>query len=122
MSNALSRICFMAGPDGSPAQMGVALLVEVVVGVAHRLGLAAPEHDLEIDRLQAVVLEPVDHARRTGDAFPGSEFAGQPPAAFVLDEDAEITLQDEEYLLDLVRVRGVALARRAKDDAEREGA
>src|SRR5262249_60420807 len=37
-------------------EMGIAALVEVLVGVAHGLGLAASEHDLEIDRLEAVVL------------------------------------------------------------------
>src|SRR5438093_12274296 len=31
-------------------QMRVAPFVEILVGVAHGLGLAAPEHDLEIDR------------------------------------------------------------------------
>ena len=64
----------------------------------------------------------MDHARRTGDAFPRSELAGQPAAAFVLDEDVEIALQHEKNLLDFVGVGGVALARRAEDDAEGEGA
>src|SRR5262249_21225838 len=43
-------------------QMGIAPLIKLVVGVAHRLGLAAPEHDLEIDRLKAAVLIAVDDA------------------------------------------------------------
>ena len=37
-------------------------LVEIVVGVAHRFRLAASEHDLEVDRREAVVLVAVDDA------------------------------------------------------------
>src|SRR5215470_798691 len=34
-------------------QMRIAPFVEIVVGIAHGVGLGAPEHDLEIDRLEA---------------------------------------------------------------------
>src|SRR5215469_877052 len=44
----------------------------VLIGIAHRLRPATPEHDLHVDRFEAVVLETVDDARRTGDAFPPS--------------------------------------------------
>ena len=40
--------------------------------------------------------------------------------ALVLEEDAHLATQDEEDLLDLVRVRGVALAGRNEHHAERE--
>src|SRR4029450_8400576 len=57
-----------SGSTGPPVshrlQMRISPLVQVVVGVAHRLGLAAPDHDLEIDRLEAVVLVAVDDAGR----------------------------------------------------------
>jgi DNA-damage-inducible protein J len=45
-------------------QVCVAVLVELIVRVAHGLGLAPPQHDLEIDRLEAVVLITMDHAGR----------------------------------------------------------
>src|SRR5262245_38662795 len=41
-------------------EMGIAALVEVLVGVADGLGLAASEHDLDIDRVEAIVLIAVD--------------------------------------------------------------
>src|SRR5262245_18520755 len=92
-------------------EMRIPLLVELLVGVAHGLGLGAPDHDLEVDRPEAVVLIAVDHAGGTRDALPGTEPGGDALAAFVLDEHVEIALQHEEALLDLVGVRGVALAR-----------
>ena len=41
--------------------MGVATLVEFLVGVAHGFRLSAAEHHLEVDRLEAVVLEAYRH-------------------------------------------------------------
>src|SRR5262245_50446164 len=92
-------------------EMGVSSLVEVLVGVAHGLGLAASEHDLEIDRLEAVVLIAVDDAGGTRDAFPGPEAGGEALAALVLDKDVEVALEHEETLFDLVGVGGLALSR-----------
>src|SRR5262245_57583961 len=89
----------------------IPFLVEFLVGVAHGFGLGASDHDLEIDRLEAVVLIAVDDTGGTGDALPGTEPGGEALAALVLDEHVEIALQHEEALLDLVGVRGVALAR-----------
>src|SRR6516225_9663164 len=92
-------------------EMGIAALVEVLVGVAHGLGLAAPEHDLEVDRLEAVVLISVDDADGTRNAFPGPEAGGEALAALVLDEDVEVALEHEETLFDLVGVGGITLSR-----------
>src|SRR5262249_26661148 len=92
-------------------EMGIAALVEVLVGVAHGLGLAASEHDLEIDRLEAVVLISVDDAGGTRNAFPGPEAGGEALAALVLDEDVEVALEHEKTLFDLVGVGGIALSR-----------
>src|SRR5262245_28339634 len=92
-------------------EVRIPLPVELLIGGAHGLGLGAPDHDLEVDRLEAVVLIAVDDAGRTGDALPGTEPGGQALAALVLDEHVEVALQHEEALLDLVGVRGVALTR-----------
>src|SRR5262245_39070833 len=92
-------------------EVGIAALVEVLVGIAHGLGLAAPEHDLEIDRLEAVVLISVDDAGGTRNAFPGPKAGGEALAAVVLDEDVEVALEHEETLFDLVGVGGIALSR-----------
>src|SRR3982074_2757734 len=100
--------------------MRVAALVELVVGIAHGVRLAAAEHDLEIDRPEAVILIAVDHPRRARDAFPWAEPRGQALAALVLDEDVEKALQHEEAFLDLVGMGGVALARLHIHDGERE--
>src|SRR3546814_12148126 len=54
----------------SRLEVGIATLIEIVVGIAHRVGPRAPQHHLKVDRLEAVVHITVDHARRTGDAFP----------------------------------------------------
>ena len=94
----------------SRLQMIGAPLVKLLVRIAHRLRLAATEHDLEIDRLQAVVLIAVDDARRAGDAFPRAEARGDAPAGFVLHEHVEKPLQHEEAFLDFMGVGGVALA------------
>src|SRR5215211_4812766 len=101
-------------------EMRIAALVEVVVGVAHGLRLGAPQHDLEVYRLQAVVLVAVDDAGRARDAFPRTEPRGQPLAALVLDEHVEEALQHEETFLHLVRVRGIALSRLDIHDRQRE--
>src|SRR3954463_15285318 len=83
-------------PRSHRLQVRIPLLVEVLVGVAHGLGLGAPDHDLKVDRLQAVVLVAVDDASRTGDAFPGAQPRGEALAALVLDEDVQVPLQHEE--------------------------
>src|SRR5262249_9840675 len=62
-------------------QVRIPPLVELVVGVAHGLGLAASKHDLEIDRPQAVVLIAVDDAGGTRDALPWAETRGDALAA-----------------------------------------
>src|SRR5262245_38010324 len=98
----------------------IPFLVEFLVGVAHGFGLGASDHDLEIDRLEAVVLIAVDDTGGTRDALPGTEPGGEAPAALVLDEHVEIALQHEEALLDLVGVRGVALARLHGHDRQGE--
>ena len=43
------------------------------IGITHCLGPTDPEHNLEIDRLEAVVLITVDDPRRARDAFPWSQ-------------------------------------------------
>src|SRR5215475_3504882 len=71
-----------AGPDGQirlccpGLQMIIAPLGQGVIGVAHGFRLAATEHDLEVDGLEAVVLVAMNDAGRTGDAFPGAEARG----------------------------------------------
>src|SRR3954464_11362129 len=100
--------------------MSVAALEQFIVRISHGLRLGAAQHDLEIDRPEAVVLIAVDDARRARDALPRTEPRGEALAALVLDEDVEIALQHEENLLDLVRVRRVALARLHIHDRERK--
>ena len=85
--------------------------VQLIVGVAHGLRLAAAEHHLKIDRRKRLVLKTVDDAGRTGDALPWTEPGRDPLAALVLDKNVEIALQHEKALLDLMGMRGVALAR-----------
>src|SRR5437879_13848879 len=97
-SNAAAAI-IRCGP--SAVQMGVAAAIELLVGVAHCVGAALAEHDLEVDRLEALVLEAVDHARRAGDAFPRAEPAAQLPPALVLDEHGQDALQHKAPLLHL---------------------
>src|SRR5262244_2649622 len=97
-------------------EMRLAAVVELVVGVAHGLRLAATQHHLHVDRLETVVLITVDHPCGTRNAFPGTEPRGQTLAGFVLDEHVHVALEDEEYLLDLMGVWRVALAGRHKHD------
>src|SRR5262249_12599416 len=95
--------------DSHRLEMRVAALVEILVGIAHRVGLGAADHYLEIDRLEAVVLIAVNHSGRTGDAFPWPEPRGEALAAFVLDEHVEKALQHEKAFFDLMGVRGITL-------------
>ncbi len=92
------------------AQMGVAPLVEVLVRIAHGFRLLRPQHHLEIDRPQAVVLVAVDHARRARNAFPGYQTCGDTLAALVLDEQFKKTLGAKKRLLDFVGMRCIAFA------------
>src|SRR5215510_9531149 len=100
--------------------MRVATIVELVVRVTHRLRLAAAEHHLEIDRLERVILIAMDDTSRTRDALPWPEPRGDALAALILHEHIEIALQHEEALLDLMGMRGVALAGWHEHDRERE--
>src|ERR1700736_83615 len=43
-------------------EVSIAPLVEILVRIAHGVGLGAPQHHLEIDRREALVLVTVDHA------------------------------------------------------------
>src|SRR5262245_53541277 len=101
-------------------EMRVAALVEILVGIAHRVGLGAADHYLEIDRLEAVVLIAVNHSGGAGDAFPWSEPRGEPLAALVLDEHVEKALQHEKAFFDLMGVRGIALTGLHIHDRKRE--
>ena len=62
--------------------MRIPTFVQLTVGIAHRIGPAAAEHDLHVNRGERIVLIAVDHAGRTGDAFPGAE-----PRGDALDRD-----------------------------------
>src|SRR4029078_6530404 len=66
-------------------EVRIAALVELVVGVAHGLGLGAADHHLEIHGLERIVLIAVDHTGRAGDALPGPAPRGGAPARFGLD-------------------------------------
>src|SRR5205807_8477891 len=65
--------------------MCVAALVQLVVGIAHRLRPRLAEHHLKVDRLQALIHIAVDHAGRAGDAFPRPELDVDASTVFVLD-------------------------------------
>src|SRR6266478_8102640 len=95
-------------------------LEQRIVGISHGFGLAASDHDLEINRLQTVVLIAMDDPRRAGDAFPGAEPARDLAAVFILDKDVEMALQDKEDFFDFMGVRGIALAGRHEHDGQRE--
>src|SRR5262249_14428751 len=86
----------------------------------HGLGPPAAEHDLEVDRLEAVVLVAVDHTGRARDAFPRAEARRDALAVLFLDAHVEIAVQHEEALLDLVRMGSVALSGLDIHDRERE--
>src|SRR5262249_59923835 len=77
-------------------EMRVAPLVELLVSVAHGLGFAAPQHDLEIDGLETVVLVAVDHTGRARDAFPWAQAGGGALATFVVDKHRDVALEPEE--------------------------
>jgi hypothetical protein len=102
--------------------MLLAAAVEVVIGVAHRLGTPPAEHHLHVHRLQAVVVEAVNNPGWAGDAFPCPELAADLPTVFVFEKHCQIALEDKKNLLDFVGMRCIALARRDVDDAESEAA
>src|SRR5258705_13761404 len=81
-------------------QMRVAPLVEVLVGVTHGLRLAAPQHDLEIDRLETIVLVAVDDAGGALDAFPPAQAGGGAFSPFLFPKQIEITPTHEKAILD----------------------
>src|SRR5262252_10600454 len=95
---------------GARSEVLVAPLVKLLIRIAHGLGLAAAEHDLEVDGLQAVVLIAVDDAGGATDAVPRTEPRGDAPAGFVLHEHVEKSLQHEEALFDLMGVGRIALS------------
>src|SRR5262245_17695785 len=107
-------------PRSHGFEMRVAVLVELVVGIAHRFRLASTQHHLHVDRFETIVLITVNHTSRTRYAFPRTEPRGQTLAGFVLDEHVHVALEDEEDLLDLVGVRRVALAGRHEHDGKRK--
>src|SRR5438045_7373134 len=102
--------------------MLLAPAIEIVVGIAHSLRRGAAQHDLEVNGLEAIVDIAVDHAGRAGDALPLSEPRLDALPGLVLEEDGEEPIEHEEYLLDLMGVRGVSLTGRHEHDAQREAA
>jgi hypothetical protein len=98
----------------------VAPRLQALVDVGHQIGLRLAEHDLKVGGLEADVFEAVDDVGRRRDAVPLAEHRLHPLALAVLEEDAHLAAQDEEDLLHLVGVGGVALARRHEHDAQRE--
>lgn len=102
--------------------MTVAIGIQIVVGIAHGLGLAPTQHDLEPDRLERVVVVAVDHTGRAGDALPGPQPGLQAAAVLILDEHIEQPLEHEEGLFDLMGVSGVPLPGVHKHDGQGVGA
>src|ERR1700758_4273578 len=76
-------------PVSHGLQVRVLALVKLIIGITHRIRLAAAEHDLEIDRFKRVILITVDDPRRAGNALPSPEPGFVAPASFVLYEDVE---------------------------------
>jgi hypothetical protein len=105
---------------GRRREVLVAAAREVGVGVAHELGPRRAQHDLKVCGLQAGVLVAVDDVGRARHTVPRAQHGVHAVAGAVLEEDAHRALQDEEDLLDLVGVGGVALAGRHEHDAQRE--
>ena len=97
-----------------------AALEQLGIGIAHEIGFAFADHDVEIDHIDCVVLVAMDDACRAGDTIPWSQHRLQTTSSLVLDEHGEVPLQHEEDFLDLMRVSGVALARRHGHDRKRE--
>src|SRR5260370_21107808 len=102
--------------------MLLAPAIELVIGIADGRRGVAPKHDLEVDGLEAVVDIAVDLAGRARDALPLSEPRLDAVSRFVLEKDGEEPIEHEEYLLDLMGMRGVSLARRHVHDTQREAA
>ena len=94
--------------------------LQVAVGVRHQVGPGLAEHHLQVRGLEAHVGEAVDDVGRARHTVPRPEHGlGAMPGA-VLEEDGDLALQDEEDLLHLVGVRGVALAGRDEHHRQRE--
>src|SRR5262249_66532 len=93
-------------------EMRVAALLEGRIGVGHQIRTGVGEHQLEIGRVETDVHEAVENAGRAGYAVPRAQHGLRAAARSVLDKDLDLAAEDEEHLLDLVGVRGIALARR----------
>src|SRR5687768_6059466 len=100
--------------------MLVATGIQFVIRIAHCFGPATAEHNLEVNRLKAVVIVAVNHASRTGDAFPRSQTLRYLATVLVLDEHVEMALEHEENFLDLMRMRCISLTGRNEHDGERK--
>src|SRR3954454_6386319 len=85
-------------------------LVQRVVGITHGLRLAAADHHLKIDWLEAGIFIAVNNAGGRGNTLPWSEPRRDALAALVLHKHVEETLQHEEYFFDLMGMRGIALS------------
>src|SRR3546814_4946113 len=75
---------------------------------------------LEVDRLEAVVHIAVDHARRTGNAFPRPQARGNALPLIVLQEHRKKPLKNEENFFDFMGMGGITLARLDIHDAQRK--
>src|SRR5262245_46312182 len=100
--------------------MRVALFRQLGVRVAHEPGLPGAQHHLQVRALDAHVLEAVDDVGGAGDAVPLSEHRLRAASLAVLEEHLDLAFEDEERLLDRMRVGGIALARRHVHDRQRE--
>src|SRR3546814_19346731 len=68
---------------------------------------------LEVDRLEAVVHIAVDHARRTGNAFPRPQARGNALPLIVLQKPRKKPLKNEENFFDFLGLSGITQIGRA---------
>src|SRR5262249_23865449 len=97
-----------------------AALLKGRVRVGHQVGPRLAEHHLQIRRLESDVHEAVDHIGRARHAIPRPQHRFGAVARRILDEDLHLPPEDEEHLLDFVRVGGVSLTGRDEHHAQRE--
>src|SRR5437899_10687616 len=80
-----------------PAEVGFALGLESGVRVAHEVRPRAPEHDLEVGRLESDVFEPMDDAGRSRDSIPALEHGHLDHIVNVLEETLHTTCSDDGH-------------------------
>src|SRR5579872_2532406 len=102
--------CYEQGELGERFQACLFGFVDRVIDEPDRAGPARTDHRLHVCAFDTFIDEAVRNTGRARDAIPWPQTLRGAPAVLVFEKEGDDALQNEKCFLDLMSVRGAALA------------